>query len=374
MKMRIGLRQFFENQAAGGVVMLIAAALAMLFANNSYSTLYQDFIHAPLPADLNVHVAVADMLMPIFFLFVGLELKHEMQHGTLADARQRILPLVGALGGIVVPALLYLFITDSEPLLRAGWAIPTATDIAFAICIVNLVGSRVSPAAKIFLLAIAIYDDLAAIIIIALFYTGALAMVPLAAAFGIIAAMVLLNRYTSAPPLPMMLLGAVLGWLLYQAGIHTTVAGMITGLCIAGPHVKTTLTRLHPLVVFGILPLFAFVSAGVDLSGVDTSHLLTPLPLGIAAGLFFGKQIGIVGATLLAVACGLASLPSGMTRRALHGVATVAGIGFTMSLFIGQLAFADAALQDALKIGVLGGSAISAVVGYLLLRSLPRPA
>lgn len=362
------LRNFFTSEAAGGMIMLISAALAMIFANTMPE--YKHLIHLPI-GSLDVHAVVSDVLMPIFFLFVGLELKNEMLAGELSNKRQRILPLAAAIGGIVMPALLYLAVTADEPLLHAGWAIPTATDIAFAICIVNLAGNRVPVAAKIFLLAIAIYDDLAAIIIIALFYSSALAIVPLIAAVAVIVLMVILNRATKAHPATMTLLGILLGALLYHAGVHTTVAGMVTGLCVGLPYVKPFINRLHGPVVFLVLPLFAFVSAGVDLTGIELSDMLTPLPVGIALGLFFGKQVGIFAATRATISLGLASMPKGMDGRMLHAIATIAGIGFTMSLFVGQLAFADALLQDALKIGVLGGSLLSALVGLGLLYTRP---
>ena len=362
------LRDFFANETTGGIIMLLAAVAAMAMVNSAAQPHYLAFIHAALPGGIDAHFAIADILMPIFFLFVGLELKHEMSHGALALPSQRLLPLIAAVGGIVLPALLYLGITQGEPGLASGWAIPTATDIAFAICVVNLAGKRVPAAAKIFLLAIAIYDDLAAIIIIALFYSDGLALMPLAGAAAVLAAMIAGNYFTAARPLPMLLLGLLLGFLLHAAGIHTTVAGMVTGLCIGKLYVKNTAHQLHPFVAFGILPLFAFASAGVDFTGLTPSALLSPLPLGIAAGLFIGKQLGIFGATLLAVRMGVARLPDATSPRTLYAIATIAGIGFTMSLFIGQLAFSDAAHQHALKLGVLAGSACSAIAGLALLR------
>lgn len=362
------LREFFARETAGGIVMLLAALAAMALANSPASGQYLQFIHAPLPGGLDTHAFVSEVLMPVFFLFVGLELKHEMRAGALATPSQRLLPLIAAAGGVVVPALLYLAITRSEPLLASGWAIPTATDIAFAIAVVSLAGSRVPAGAKIFLLAIAIYDDLAAILIIALFYTGELAILPLAGAGAVLLAMAALNRYTRAPTAPILLLGLALGLLLHAGGIHTTVAGMLTGMCVAQSAVKPLVHRLHPWVVFGILPLFAFASAGVNMAGMTLDTLLTPLPLGIALGLFLGKQLGIFGATMAAVKLGIARLPEQTDARTLYAIAIIAGIGFTMSLFIGQLAFADAALQDALKLGVMAGSLFSAVAGFLLLR------
>lgn len=363
------LRAFFANEAAGGLVMLGTAALAMLLANSAAQPAYYALIHAPLPGGIDAHFAISDILMPLFFLFVGLELKHEMLQGALAQRSQRVLPLVAALGGIVVPALLYLAIIGDDVSLRQGWAIPTATDIAFALCVVNLAGARVPAAAKIFLLAIAIYDDLAAIIIIALFYSDDLALVPLCLSLAVMAVMTLLNRFSNARPLPMLLLGALLGFLLHDAGIHTTVAGMVTGLCIAKPFLKTTTHQLHPYIVFGILPLFAFASAGVDFSALTLDTAFTPLPLGIALGLFVGKQLGIFAATMGALKLGIARMPEGTDPYIIYAIGTIAGIGFTMSLFIGQLAFTDPLLQNELKLGVMAGSLLSAFTGLIMLRA-----
>ncbi len=284
------------------------------------------------------------------------------------------MPLIAALGGIALPALVYLGINSGIAAHTNGWAIPTATDIAFAICVISLLGKRVPAAAKIFLLAIAIYDDLAAILIIALFYSKGVALLPLAIAAGITAGMYLLNRRGISHLLLYLLLGAALWHFVHEAGIHTTVAGMITGLMIPLqtrdgrtplPHL---MHLLHPWVGFLILPLFAFVSAGVDLRGITPAAFTEPLTLGIAAGLFFGKQLGIFVATFLAVKLGLATRPAGTNWATLYGVAIIAGVGFTMSLFIGFLAFHDATLHNAVKLGVIVGSLASALWGMLVLR------
>lgn len=357
------LQQFFASEAAGGVVMLMAAASAMLIANSPLHGAYQQWLHLPIgPFDL--HHAINDVLMPLFFLLVGMELKHEMLHGALAEPRQRVLPLIAALGGIAVPALIYLALTDST--LAHGWAIPTATDIAFAICIVTLAGNRVPPAAKIFLLAIAIYDDLAAILIIALFYTATIAILPLVLSVATLAAMVLLNRSRFDSAWLILSLGVLLAILLYKAGIHTTVAGMATGLCLPNRRLEPLMQRLHPFISFGVLPIFAFASAGIDLAGLTFQSLAEPLPLGIALGLLIGKPLGIFAATMLAIRLGYATAPA--SARMLFAISVTAGIGFTMSLFIGQLAFSDASLHNALKLGVLTGSVLSAVIGLIALR------
>ncbi len=372
MKARRWIQDFIGQETTGGIVMLMAAAAALILANSPFYSYYTDFVHLPMPGGIDAHFAISDILMPVFFLFVGLELKHEMLQGALATNSQRILPLIAALGGIAAPALIYLAVTQGHPGLQDGWAIPTATDIAFAICVVSLVGQRVPVAAKVFLLAIAIYDDLAAILIIAVFYSGDLAMMPLAMAGTVTGVMVLLSRYSSARPLPFLLLGAWLGFLLHQAGIHTTVAGMVTGLCIGRPFVKSAAHQMHPYVAFLILPLFAFASAGVRFSGMSAADIIEPLPLGIALGLLLGKPLGIVAATLGAVALGFATLPERTNWRTVGGIAIIAGIGFTMSLFIGQLAFHDPLLQNEMKLGVMGGSLLSACIGWALLRHSVR--
>lgn len=362
------MREFFAQETSGGIIMLFAAMLALWLVNSSEKELYESFLHARLPGGIDVHFLIADILMPLFFLLVGLELKHEMLDGALASRSQRALPLMAALGGIAFPALLYLLLTRNSPELGAGWAVPTATDIAFAICVLMLGGKHVPPAAKIFLLAIAIYDDLAAIIIIALFYTGDMNMVALAAAGGVLALMLALNRFTRAAPWPMALLGVALGLCLYNAGIHTTVAGMVTGLCIGRHYVRDASHRLHPIVTFTILPLFALANAGVDFSGIQLANLFDTLPLAIALALVIGKPLGIVLLTLGTVKLGLAQLPERTTVPMLVAIGMLAGIGFTMSLFIGQLAFPQEFLRNEVRLGVMGGSLISGLLGILMLR------
>jgi NhaA family Na+:H+ antiporter len=373
--MKLFTRNFLANEAAGGVMMLIAAMLAMGAANSALAPYYTQFITLPLPGGLNLSHLIQDVFMAVFFLFVGLELKNEMLVGSLAARGQKALPLLAAAGGIMVPALIYLFITRNQPELSQGWAIPTATDIAFAVCILRLIGPSIPQSAKMFLLAIAIYDDLAAILIIAFFYSASIALVPLGAAAAIAAALYALNRFTVVNLIPYLLLGAWLWLALSQAGIHPTIAGVVTAIAIPlrGTAGKGPLTRLlhglHPYVTFGILPLFAFVSAGVNLSFITPAALFETLPLAIILGLFFGKQIGIFFATWASVRLGFAPLPAGVSWRMVYGMAIVAGIGFTMSFFIGQLAFTDDTLQAEVKIGVLAGSLISAIVSFAVLRT-----
>lgn len=374
------IQQFLHTEAAGGMVMIGTALLALVVANSSYAADYKAFLSLEL-FHMTLDVFVKDVLMAIFFFAVGMELKREMGEGFLATTRQRVLPLVAALGGILAPALIYLAINEGIPSHVSGWAIPTATDIAFAICVVSLLGKRVPTAAKIFLLAIAIYDDLAAILIIAAFYSEGLAMQPLLLAALIAAAMALYNRQGGTCVVIYLLLGAALWHYVHLSGIHSTVAGMFTGLMIplrtgnAKSHspLNDLLNRLHPWVAFGILPLFAFTAAGVTIKGLGIDALLEPLPLGVAAGLFVGKQFGIFVATFAAVKLGLAKLPKDTGWSAMLGIAAVAGIGFTMSLFVTALAFNNAEVRSAATLGVLAGSLFSALWGALLLRMSCKP-
>lgn len=367
-------RQFLATESAGGIVMIFAALLAIIAANSALAPNYHAFLAAPLPMHMDVSLFTKDVLMAIFFFAVGMELKSEMREGALAAKGQKLLPAMAAIGGIVAPALLYLAVTQGAPELRAGWAIPTATDIAFALCVLRLIGPSVPNSAKIFLLAIAIYDDLAAILIIAFFYSSGVALMPLAASVAIGAGLFLLNRLHVSRLLPYLLFGAAMWVALHEAGIHPTIAGVVTGIAIPmrtrsnAPLLNHLLHRLHPFVGFCILPLFAFVSAGVDLRGISPSDALAPFPVGIALALFFGKQIGIFGAAYACVKSGLAPLPNGVNWRLVYGVSMMAGIGFTMSLFIGQLAFSDPQMQDEVKLGVIAGSLLSAAFGAIFLK------
>lgn len=372
--MRQQLAAFLHTEAAGGVVMLGAAFLAIILANSSAAPVYERFITSPL-FGMDVATFAKDVLMAIFFLAVGMELKREMKEGFLATTSQRTLPLIAALGGIAVPALFYYAINHGIAAHASGWAIPTATDIAFALCVLALLGKRVPAAAKIFLLAIAIYDDLAAILIIALFYSGGIAPAALLSAAVVFFVICLYNRSGGSCLLIYLILGAVLWHFVHAAGIHSTVAGMLTGLLIPlrsgdakfSP-LNYFLNGLHPWVSFAILPAFAFVSAGVKLGDVSPAILHQPLPLGIALGLFFGKQIGIFGATYAAVKLGLAKRPAGSSWGVMYGVSILAGIGFTMSLFIAFLAFKGPEFHNDATIGILAGSLLSALWGSIVLR------
>jgi NhaA family Na+:H+ antiporter len=375
---------FIRTESAAGIVMLLAAAAALIMANLPLTgALYQQFIHLPLAfgaggasANLPLAEAVKDVLMVLFFLIVGLELKREMIEGVLADRRQILLPLLAALGGMAAPAAVFLFLNQSIPSHTVGWAIPSATDIAFALCVLLLAARNAPPALKIFLLAIAIFDDLGAILIIALFYSHGVSLAALLPVGLCVLALAALNRFHISHLLPYLALLVLLGWFLHHAGIHTTIAGVIAGMAIpmrdragsADSPLNRCMHFLHPWVSFGVLPLFAFTAAGVNLSGLSLDALSAPLTLGVMLGLFVGKQMGIFGTTLALVKLRLAPLPEGTTWRQIYAVSLLAGIGFTMSLFIGALAFTDMLLQEQVKLGVLSGSLLSALAGALLLR------
>ncbi len=372
-------RHFLLLESAGGIVMIATAAIAIALANSLWSESYQAIIQAPLFADFYVSSFTKDVLMVIFFFAIGMELKLEMREGALSEKGQKLLPLIAALGGIVAPALLYLTITRNHPELQSGWAIPTATDIAFAMCVLRLVGGSVPPAAKIFLLAIAIYDDLAAILIIAAFYSSGLALLPLLAVVSLGGILYAMNRASISRALPYLLVGVALWFALHAAGIHTTVAGVMVGVAIPMQDkgnkavLSHILHHIHPYVAFLILPIFAFTSAGVDLRSIPIDQAFSALPMGIALALFFGKQFGIFAATFAAVKLGISPLPKNVNWPLVYGVSILAGIGFTMSLFVGKLAFTDPLLLDEVKIGVIAGSLLSSLFGILYLRARGKP-
>ena len=322
---------------------------------------------------------INDGLMAIFFFLIGLEVKREFLAGQLSSRDKASLPLVAALGGIAIPALVFLGINLGSPENIRGWAIPAATDIAFALGILALLGPRVPIALKALLLAIAVIDDLAAITIIALFYSGAIDTTMLLAGAGVLAALFALNRVGVASQIPYVVLTIVLWYFVLRSGVHATLAGVAAALTIpmnaSGDRrpLEQLEHGLHPWVAFPVIPIFGFANAGVSLAGLTFADLLAPLPLGIALALLIGKQVGIVGFSYLAVKAGIASLPAGITWRQVHGISLLAAIGFTMSLFIGNLAFTDVAQVDAVKIGVLSGSFIAAIAGWLVLdRAIPH--
>lgn len=378
------VQRFFKSDAAGGIVLIAAAALAMLLANmNATHELYEGFLSTPVELKVgaleikkNMLLWVNDALMAVFFLLVGLEVKRELVQGSLASRRQASLPVIAALGGMVLPAALYLAFNFQDPVTRAGWAIPAATDIAFALGILALLGSRVPPALKIFLMALAIIDDLGAIVIIALFYTSSLSMMSLLVAAGAIAVLALLNLCNVRRTGVYILVGVVLWTAVLKSGVHATLAGVIIGFFVplkaqSGHSPAGSLEHaLHPWVGFLILPLFAFANAGVSLEGVTLAGLTSLLPLGIIAGLFIGKPLGISLFCALAVKLKWATLPPGVSQKTILAVGVLCGIGFTMSIFIASLAFGDvdAALVTWAKLGILVGSLLAAVIGYALLR------
>lgn len=371
-------------ESAAGVVMLLATAAALLLANSPLSDGYHALVALEIPLPfLGAHSLshmVQDGLMVLFFFVVGLELKQEMTHGFLRERGQIFLPLAAAVGGMAVPAVIYTALNYTTPETLSGWAVPSATDIAFALCVLNLAGARVPPSVKIFLLAIAIFDDLGAILIIAFFYSPGLVYVPFMMAGALSAALFFLGRARHSCIATYLLLGAALAVCLAQAGIHTTIAGVITGLCIPSGQAKNAensvlkraMHAFHPWVSYGVLPLFAFVSAGVGLVNFTPQVVMDSVPLGIALGLFLGKQIGIFLVTFLCVTCRFTALPDGARWGDVYAVSVIAGVGFTMSLFIGFLAFPDPALQEEMKFGVLAGSVLSSLWGAAVLRFTRR--
>jgi NhaA family Na+:H+ antiporter len=387
---RSALRRFLDSEAAGGILLMMAAAAALLVANSPLYPLYHDFVHAetgpvltPKLGPMNVHLWINDGLMAVFFLLVGLEIKREFVDGRLATWKQRRLPVIAAAVGMIVPAVIYLFLTTGTPGLSRGWAIPAATDIAFAIGVLALLGSRAPTSLKLFLTTVAIVDDMGAVAIIALAYTDSLNTLALGGAAAVLVAMYFLNNSGVRALSPYVALAALLWYLVLLSGVHATIAGVLAAMMI--PIVKTPgapdaadspLHRLEhaiaPWVAFAIVPLFGFANAGVDVTGMGLDDVFAPLPLGIAAGLFLGKQLGIFAAVWLSVRFGIASKLRGATWLQIYAVAALCGIGFTMSLFIGALAFpGNVELIEEAKIGVLLGSFASALTGFAILRFAP---
>jgi len=380
---RSALRAFLDNEASGGVVLMGAAALALVVANSPASGAYFAALHS-FVLGLSVLHWVNDALMAVFFLMVGLEIKREMLDGQLSTWPRRALPGIAALGGMVVPALIYLAFNGGPDGHPHGWAIPSATDIAFALGVLSLLGPRVPISLKVFLTALAILDDLGAVLIIAVFYTGDLNLYALGGAAFVLVLLSGLNRAGFTDLKPYLLLGAVLWVLVFLSGIHATLAGVALALTIplrASPgKPEDTASPLHqlehalqPWVAFLIVPVFGFANAGVSFAGMSFASLLNPVPLGVALGLFVGKQVGIFAFSWLTIRMAWADLPANATWAQFYGVALLCGIGFTMSLFIGLLAFPTSPeLQDATKLGVLLGSGLSALVGAALL-GVTRP-
>jgi Na+:H+ antiporter, NhaA family len=372
---RSALREFLASEASGGIILIGASAVALVIANSGWAQHYTEFLHTAV-GPLSLLHWINDGLMAVFFLLVGLEIKREMVDGHLATWSDRILPLIAATAGMIVPMLIYRAITAGQSELAAGWAIPAATDIAFAIAVLALVGKNIPSSLKLLLTTVAIADDMGAIGIIAFGYTKSINSAALMIAVLIVAAMAILNR-AGIRAISVYLAGFVMLWgALMMSGVHATVAGVVTALLVpvrvtpAAPDaVDSPLHRLEHMlqkpVAWAVVPLFGFANAGVTIAGVDP---LANLPLAIALGLIVGKQVGIFGSIWLSVKMGLAPRPAGASWMQVYGMSLLCGIGFTMSLFIGGLAFAGAMQSDAVKMGVLMGSALSALAGWIILR------
>ncbi|HZQ62614.1 MAG TPA: Na+/H+ antiporter NhaA [Casimicrobiaceae bacterium] len=383
-----GIQRFVGLEASGGITLVAAAALAIIVMNSPWSGAYAALLDQPIAlrvGDLALSkpllLWVNDGLMAIFFFLVGLELKREFLEGELSTRGQIVLPVIAAAAGMAVPALVYVAFNWGDAIALNGWAIPAATDIAFALGVLTLLGPRVPSSLKIFLLALAIIDDLGAIVIIAIFYSAELSWLALVMAAVLIAGLLALNRLGITRALPYIVLAIALWLAVLKSGVHATLAGVIAACFVplrtddagAASTLRMLEERLHPWVAYGILPLFAFTNAGVDFGALAIPDMMVNLPRGVAAGLFIGKQIGVFAAVFLLVKAGLARMPEGATWLQLYGVALLCGIGFTMSLFIGSLAFENQheSYLTSARVGVLSGSIISAVAGYLVLRLAP---
>lgn len=378
------LRQFLNNEASGGLVLMAVAVLAILVANSPLAEAYFHGLHVYL-GPLSIQHWINDALMAVFFLLVGLEIKREMLDGQLSSWSRRILPGAAAAGGMLFPALFYVSLNWNDPAALRGWAIPTATDIAFALGVISLFGSRVPSSLKIFLAALAIIDDLGAVIVIAVFYTNDLNLLALGGTAVVLAVLYGMNRAKVVAIWPYLALGVVLWVLVFISGVHATLAGVMLALMIplkATPgapeaaHGESPLHRLehalHKPVAFVIVPIFGFANAGVSLAGVSMGVFAEPLTMGVAAGLLLGKLVGVVGTVALLVKLGAAHLPGQASWGQMTGTAFLCGIGFTMSLFIGLLAFDDPAVQDHVKIGILLGSVASGLLGAVCLTLFGR--
>jgi NhaA family Na+:H+ antiporter len=373
---------FFKLEAASGLVLLISAIIALIISNSNYSSSYFEILESYLfigISNFGIKMSVLhwinDALMAAFFFFVTLEIKREFLQGELSNRKQALLPIIAAVGGMLVPALIYVYINFPNSETLNGWAIPSATDIAFSLGVLSLLGSRVPLSLKVFLTALAIIDDLGAIVIIAFFYSGDLSVIYLTLLLLTFIGLLILNKLNIKKFLPYLILGLILWFVTHESGIHATISGVLLATVI--PHRKkekdfSLLIKLEhmisPYVAFGIMPLFALANAGVSLNGMNLNSLLSPVPLGIVLGLFVGKQIGVFLFAIVAIKLKIAQMPSNSNLISLYGVGILTGIGFTMSLFIGNLAFVDNTnYMDGVKIGVLAGSLLSTIVGYFLL-------
>jgi len=376
---------FMRLESASGILLMIAAALAIVFANSPLAPVYFSFLETPVVFQVGaLKIAkplllwINDGLMAVFFFLVGLELKRELLEGHLSDKRKIILPAVGAIGGMLVPALFYLYFNADDPIASQGWAIPAATDIAFALGVLALLGSRVPRSIKVFITSLAIFDDIGAIVIIAIFYTDKIALEALMVVACCIPVLLVLNKKNVISKSPYLLIGIIMWVATLKSGVHATLAGVVLAMFIPmrdknNPDVSPLRTLehdLHSVVAYVILPTFAFANAGLSLKGVDMDQLTHAVPVGIALGLFFGKQIGIFGLCFLAIKLKFASIPERMNWATLYGTSALCGIGFTMSLFIGSLAFQDPAVKLIFdeRLGIIVGSLLSGFVGFIVLR------
>ena len=378
---------FFKLEAASGLVLLFAAVIALIISNSEISDLYFSYLNKYLFIGINdfglkltvIHW-INDALMAIFFFFVTLEIKREFLQGELSDIKQALLPIIAAVGGMVVPALVYVYINIDNPETLRGWAIPSATDIAFSLGVLSLLGKRVPLSLKVFLTALAIIDDLGAIVIIALFYSGELSIKYLSLMLLAFVILLVINKFNIKKFLPYLIIGLFLWDFTHNSGIHATIAGVLLAMTI--PHRKkekdfSLLLKVEhavsPYVAFGIMPIFAFANAGVSLEGLTFSSLLNNVPLGIVLGLFFGKQLGVFVFSYISIRLKIAKMPNNSNWYNFYGVGVLTGIGFTMSLFVGNLAFVDnLQYMDGVKIGVLTGSLLSTLFGYFLILLSPN--
>ena len=375
-------KEFFKLESASGLILLFAATIALVISNSNLEAFYFNALERYISLGignfslkLSVIHWINDVLMTVFFFLVSLEIKREIVQGELSNPKQALLPIIGAVGGMVVPAAIYIIINISSPETLKGWAIPSATDIAFSLGVLSLLGKRVPISLKIFLTALAIIDDLGAIVIIAFFYSGNIEVYYLMLMLAAVLVLVTLNKFNVRSFIPYLLVGILLWEFTHQSGIHATIAGVLIALLI--PHDKKNKNKslllklehsIAPYVAFGIMPLFAFANAGVSLDGISLSSLFNPVPLGILCGLFFGKQIGVFLFAYISIKLNLAEKPNNSNWMSLYAVSVLTGIGFTMSLFVGNLAFANSPMYlDGVKIGVLSGSLLSTLVGYFLL-------
>ena len=386
--MKTMIQKFLRLESASGLLLIAAAAVALVLDNSPLAWLYDRLLAVPMAVQIGALIVskplllwINDGLMAVFFLLVGLEIKREIVKGELSSRETAALPLLAAVGGMVAPALVFLAVNQGAPENLRGWAIPAATDIAFALGILKLAGPRVPLSIKVFLTALAIIDDLGAIVIIAAFYTSGLSVLSLGMASLFAVALFVLNRRGVTRHAPYVLIGIALWVCVLKSGVHATLAGVVLALAIplrGAEDGQSPLERmehaLHPWVAFMVMPVFAFANAGVSLAGLSVDDLLAPLPLGIAGGLFLGKQAGVFVTTWLGVATGLAQRPAGASWLQLYGASLLAGVGFTMSLFIGTLAFEAPEYASAVRVGVLSGSLLCGLLGFLVMRFAPPAA